>query len=184
MRRTLVPLAVLLLVLTGCTASPLIGPDADPEAGTTTAEATAPDAEEETALGGWSECPGIVERLNANEDEPTGYEQIPASEFEVPEVGADVVAAACVIRVTVADDPITWAIVPGDESVADGVISALLSAGFAPAGAGIYTNSSSGMGVLVQSFETGAGLDDYLVYSTAFAPIDEPIVYLGTFIVS
>ncbi len=184
MRRTLVPLAVLLLVLTGCTAAPSTGTDAEPEVGTSTAEGSDPGAEDGTAPDGWTECPGIVERLNANEDDPTGYEQIPASEFEVPEVGAEVLAAACVIRVTIADDPITWAILPGDQTAADGVISSLLSASFVPAGSGIYGNATSGMGVLVQSFETGAGLDDYLVYSTAFESIDEPILYLGTFIVS
>ncbi len=167
------------LALSGC-ATPVAGP-----APATSSSAEAPtDDTTDSAPEAWAECPGIVERLNANEDDPTVYEQIPPAEYDVPEVGADILAAACLIRVTVNEEPITWAIVPGDAAVADAAITNLESTSFASVGLGTYGNASTGQAVLVQSFETGAELDAFLVYSTAFEPIDEPIVYLGTFILS
>lgn len=167
------------LALSGC-AAPVAGPA--PEA-SSSAEAPTEDTTD-SAPEAWAECPGIVERLNANEDDPTVYEQIPAADYDVPEVGADLLDSACVIQVTVNDEPITWAIVPGDAAVADAAITNLEAAGFASVGLGSYGSASTGQAVLVQSFETGADLDAFLVYSTAFEPIDEPIVYLGTFILS
>jgi hypothetical protein len=166
------------LALSGC-AAPVAGPA--PEA---SSSAEAPTENTDSAPEAWAECPGIVERLNANEDDPTVYEQIPAADYDVPEVGPDLLASACVIQVTVNDEPITWAIVPGDAGVADAAIANLESTSFASVGLGTYGNASTGQAVLVQSFETGAELDAFLVYSTAFEPIDEPIVYLGTFILS
>ena len=131
----------------------------------------------------WAECSGIVERLNAHEEDPTVYEQLEAADFAAPEVGAGVLAGACVIRVTVNDDPITWAIVPGDAAVADAVIDSLTAAGFVGA-SGFYGDESTNRGVLVKAFASGAELDAFLVYSKAFAPITEPILYLGTFVLS
>lgn len=167
------------LALSGCAS-----PSADPAPDASSSTEAPTDGDTGSAPEAWAECPGIVERLNANEDDPTVYEQIPAAEYDVPEVGADLLAAACLIRVTVNDEPITWAIVPGDAAVADAAITNLEAAGFASVGLGAYGSAATGQAVLVQSFETGADLDAFLVYSTAFEPIDEPIVYLGTFILS
>ena len=175
--RSLITLAVLVVALTGCSSSSPDGtePGSDP----TNAEESPGDSS--TAAEPWSECPGIVERLNGNEEDPTVYEQLEPSEFAVPEVGADVLAGACVIRVTINSDPITWAILPGDGALADAISGTLASSGFTPAGQGLFGNESTGEGVLVRAFGSGADLDAFLVYSTAFSPIDEPIVYLGSF---
>lgn len=178
--RTLLPLAVLIVALTGCSAS-TTETDTGTDPGTSTEENTDDGA---TAAQPWSECPGIVERLNSNQDDPTVYEQLGAGDFAVQEVGADVLAGACVIRVTINDDPITWAIVPGDAVLAESISSALLSAGFVGGPNDLYGDEATGRGVVVASFDNGAGLDAYLVYSTAFGPITEPIIYLGAFVLS
>lgn len=172
-------LAVLLvagIALAGCSST---STSDTTDTGTPTEETTAEGSA--TAVEPWSECPGIIERLNANEDDPTVYEQLEAVDFAVPEVGADVLAGACVIRVSVNDDPITWAIVPGDEALAESISSTLAGAGFTSGGQGLFGDESTGVGVYVKPFGTGAELDAFLVYSTAFASIDEPIVYLGSF---
>ncbi len=176
--RSLLVLAVLAVALTGCSASS--SPDGtDPGSDPTNVEDSQGDGS--PAAEPWSECPGIVERLNGNEQDPTVYEQLEPSEFAVSEVGADVLAGACVIRVTVNSDPITWAILPGDGALADAISTSLTSSGFTPSGQSLFGNSSTGVGVLVQAFGSGADLDAFLVYSTAFSSIDEPIVYLGSF---
>jgi len=177
--RTLLPLAILVAVLTGCSASPSTGTDASTGTGTGTEEASDGGT---GAAEPWSECPAIIERLNANEDDPTDYEQADASDFEAPEVGADVLAGACVIRLTVNAEQIVWAITPGDEAFAESIGATLVSEGFVSVGGGVYGlgDEATGRGVLVKPFSSGAGLDAYLVYTTAFAPITEPIVFLGT----
>lgn len=172
-------MVVLLIALTGCSASPTSETDTGTDSGTSSEETT----DEGTAAGPWSECPGIVERLNANEEDPTVYEQLEAADFAVPEVGADVLAGACVIRVIVNDDPITWAILPGDTSLVDSISSTLTDEGFVGE-AGLFGNEATGVGLYVRAFTSGAEFDAFLVYSTAFAPITEPIVYLGSFALS
>ena len=176
--RTLLPLAVLVVALTGCTASPSTDPTTDHGG------SEAPTDGGGTATEPWSECPGIVERLNGNESDPTVYEQLEAGDFVVQEVGADVLAGACVIRVSINDDPITWAILPGDDAVVDSVGSALVAEGFVAGASGLYGDQATGRGVSVKAFASGADLDAYLVYSKAFAPITEPIVMLGSFALS
>ncbi|MFM9876699.1 MAG: hypothetical protein ACKVOG_02455 [Rhodoglobus sp.] len=179
--QSILPLAVLLVVLTGCSASPTTETDPGTDTGTSTEETTG--AGDDT-VEPWGECAGIIERLNANEDDPTVYEQLGAADFAVPEVGADVLAGACVIRVTINEDPITWAILPGDEALAESISTELLSAGFVAGPNGLYGDEATGRGINVSAFVNGAELDSYLVYSTAFAPVSEPIVYLGTFAIS
>ena len=176
--RTLIPLAVLIVALSGCSAPPSTGTDSGTDSDTSTDGSTDDGG---TAAEPWSECPGIVERLNANENDPTVYEQLGAGEFAVPEVGADVLAGACVVKVTLNDAPVTWAILPGDDALAASITSGLQDAGFVSGGNDLYGDEATGRGVLVKSFASGGGLDAYLIYSTAFAPITEPIVYLGTF---
>lgn len=179
--RVLFPSLVLVAVLAGCSAPAPSGTDPATESGAdsgaVTEESTAPAAP-------WGECAGIIERLNANEDDPTVYEQLDAGEFAVPEVGADGLAGACVIRVTINDDPITWAILPGDQALADSIVAELAAAGFVAGPNGLYGDEATGRGILVQAFETGADLDAFLVYSKAFEPVSEPILYLGTFALS
>jgi hypothetical protein len=63
-------------------------------------------------------------------------------------------------------------------------VATLEADGFVSGGPGLFGDVSTGRGVTVQAFGAGADLDAYLIYSTAFAPIDEPIVYLGTFALS
>lgn len=147
-----------------------------------TSDATGEATSEAPAVEPWEACPGILASLNGNENDPTVYEEIAPADFDVQEVGADVLASACVIRVTIGEDVRTWAILPGDDSLAESIRSELADAGFIPGGIpGMVGNPGSGQGMLVASFATGAELDAYLVYTTAFASIDEPIIYLGSF---
>ncbi len=171
---------ILLAALSGCSAPPSTGTDTGTGSGTTTEGGT----DGTSPAKPWGECAGIVERLNANEDDPTVYEVLEAADFAVPEVGADVLAGACIIRVTINSDPITWAILPGDEALAASVVATLQGKGFVSGGLGLYGDEATGRGINVQAFATGAAFDAYLVYSKAFAPITEPIVYLGTFALS
>lgn len=189
-RIPIVPVLVLVvgLSLTGCTSSETPSTSADgvsPDATATSApmsDASNDASSEAPAAAPWEECPGIVARLNGNENDPTVYEEIAPADFDAQEVGADVLASACVIRVTIGEDIRTWAIVPGDDALAESIRSDLADAGFIAGGiTGMVGNPASGQGVLVASFATGAELDAYLVYSTAFALIDEPIIYLGAF---
>lgn len=161
-------------MLSACSAPDSSGTDTGAEEGATPEEGT-------VAAEPWTECPGIVERLNADVDDPTVYEQLAASDFPVPEVGAEVLAGACVIGVTINDDPITWAILPGDTVLADSIATTLQDNGFVSGGLALYGDQATARGIIVQPFAAGADLDAYLVYSEAFAPITGPIVYLGTF---
>lgn len=184
LRSPVVPALVLAvsLSLSGCSSPASPGTGADGGTSPDTA-ATSEPTTGATTVGPWEECPGIVAALNGNESDPTVYEEIVPTDFGVQEVGADVLASACVIGVTIGEDYRTWAILPGDDSLAASIKSDLANAGFVAGGAipGMLGNPGTGQGVLVSSFATGAELDAYLVYPTAFTPIDEPIIYLGSF---
>jgi hypothetical protein len=188
LRSPVVPVLVLAvsLSLAGCSSPGSPGTSADggasPDTEATT-EATSEATSGDTTVGPWEECPGILASLNGNENDPTVYEEIDPTDFGVQEVGADVLASSCVIGVTIGEDYRTWAILPGDDSLAASIKSDLADAGFVSGGAipGMLGNPGTGQGVLVSSFATGAGLDAYLVYTTAFTSIDEPIIYLGAF---
>jgi len=152
------------------------------DTGTSTDGTTEESADTEGgATESWGECPAIVQRLNANPDDPTVYSQIDVSDFAVPEVGADVLAGACLVRVIVNDDAITWAILPGDAALKASIETTLKGAGFVNGGKSLFGAPATNRGVLLQAYGTGADLDAFLVYSSAFAPITEPIVYMGTF---
>ncbi len=178
--RFFLPCVIILAALSGCSTPSSTGTDTGTGSGTTTEEGS----DGTTPAKPWAECAGIVERLNSNDEDPTVYEELEAADFAVPEVGADVLARACVIRVTVNADPITWAILPGDEGLATSIVATLQGKGFASGGLGLYGDQATGRGITVQAFANGAAFDAYLVYSKAFAPVTEPIVYLGTFALS
>lgn len=181
--RTSLPAILVVLIassiaLVGCSTA-VTGTDTGSSTGGTTEEAA--DTDGAAAAEPWAECPAIVERLNANEDDPTVYTQIDASDFAVQEVGADVLAGACVMTVVINEDPITWAILPGDAALSSSIEATLKGVGFVSGPNSLLGDPPTNRGVLAKAFGTGADLDAFLVYSSAFTPITEPIVYLGTF---
>ena len=137
-----------------------------------------------TVASGWSECPKIVKRLTATAPAGTTYTEIEPAKFSVQRVGTAVLARSCVIEVVVGGERVTWAVLPGDKSVADGVVRDLLGGGFVAKGSDVYTNSETGFTVLVRSSNTGAALDSSLTLTKVFAPFAQPLVFLGTSMVS
>lgn len=136
------------------------------------------------STGPWDACPAIVASLSGNADDPFDYEQLDAVGFGIQEVGSDVLERACIIGVTSSSTTaITWAILPGETALAESIKADLLAAGFAEGDdlPGLVGNTTTGQGALIATFDTGAALDDYLVYTTAFTPYDESLVYIGTF---
>lgn len=99
------------------------------------------------------------------------------------EVSVDVLAGACVMSVTTGVDAVTWAILPGGDSLVETVKTNLADAGFitSPELPEMLGNPSISQGLLVAAFENGAAPNAYLVYPKAFAPIGEGIVYMGSF---
>ncbi|CAN5411249.1 hypothetical protein BH09ACT4_BH09ACT4_25880 [soil metagenome] len=164
--------------LAGCAGTPP-GDTASPSDDATGTDDTTGEA------GPWNECPGIVERFNADENDPNAYEQVSAGDFTVQEVGADVLAGACVISIATGTETLMWAILPGDASLVETVKANLADAGFIaspnPKQTDMVGNPSTNQGLVVAALENGAALDTYLVYPTAFAPITESIVYMGAF---
>lgn len=165
------------LGLAGCSAPVAT----DPTAGTDSPSDAATDG---SSTGPWDACPAIVDSLNGNTDDPFDYEQLDAASFNVQEVGSDVLERACVIGVTSpSTTAIMWAILPGEAALVESIAADLLDAGFEESGelSGLLGNTTTGLGALIAVFDSGAALDDYLVYPTAFAPYDESLVYVGTF---
>lgn len=170
-------LTVIALGLAGCSTPGAPGTGTD--TGATTDAPT-----NGTSTGPWEACPAIVDSLNGNADDPFDYERLDAAGFPIQEVGSDVLERACIIKITSpSTSPITWAILPGEAALAESIAADLLDAGF-EGSAGLPSmvgNTTTGVGALVASFDSGAALDDYLVYTTAFTPYDESLVYIGTF---
>lgn len=128
----------------------------------------------------WDACPAIVTSFNSNANDPSEYSQLDATGFAVQEVGSDVLGGACVIAVATKAETFTWAILRGDAALAASIKADLITAGYEEGGL-FLGNPATGQGILVASVANGAALDKYLVYPTAFAPYDEPLIYIGTF---
>lgn len=165
------------LGLAGCSTPVVTGP----AVGTETPSAAATNG---SSTEPWDACPAIVGSLNGNTDDPFDYEQFAAADFDVQEVGSDVLERACIIGVTSpSTSPVMWAILPVEDALAESIKAHLLDAGFEGSGEppGLVGNATTGQGVLIAAFDSGAALDDYLVYTTAFTPYGESLVYVGTF---
>lgn len=174
-------------VLAGCAPEPVPTPTPTPSASVTptpTKTATPTPTPTPTVVSGWSECPGIVKRLNATAPDGTTYVEIEWEQFAVLRVGSDLLARSCVIDVVVSGEPVTWAVLPGDQAVADEVARELLGDGYIAKGGDVYANNDTGFGVLVRFSGTGATLDSSLKLTDVFKPFVQPLVYLSTFTVS
>jgi hypothetical protein len=179
------PLLIAVVLLAGCAPEP-VAPTPTPTvtvAPTPTATAAKPTPTP-TVASGWKECPKIVKRLIATAPAGTTYAEIEPAKFSVQRVGTAVLARSCVIEVIVGGERVTWAVLPGDQTVADGVVRDLLGGGFIAKGSDVYTNSDTGFTVLVRYSATGAALDSSLTLTQVFTPFVEPLVFLGTSMVS
>ncbi len=175
------------LVLSACGVEPEPTPTPTPEVSaspTPTRTPTPTPTPTQTVTSGWSQCPSIVKRLNASAPDGTTYVEIEWEKFGVLQVGSDVLARACVVDVVVSGEPVTWAILPGTQAVADDIARELLGDGFVPKERDVYANNDTGFGVLVRFSGTGATLDSSLKLTNVFKPFVEPLVYLATFTVS
>lgn len=164
-------------------AAPTLAPEAT--------QSPAPSAKPTTppSLGGWSECPRIVDDLNLyakNHPTPTTtYAQIKPSDFPLKAVSPAVFNDACTIAVTLSGETVDWAILPGDSTLAASIKADLLNAGFASGGvADIYSNTATGRAATVATLASGQALDAYLVVSSVFARFTMPLVYIGSFTLS
>ena len=130
---------------------------------------------------GWSECPKIVERLDATAPEGTRYYEVEPEKFTVQLVGSAVLAKSCVVTADVGGELSTWAILPGDSELADSVARDLLGGGFTAKGGGAYTNTDTGYGVLVRFAGSGKSLDTALDLVDVFSPYTQSLVSVSTF---
>ena len=173
------------------TSSPSATPTPEPTrtgAPTPTAKPT-PTPTATPDIGGWSECERIVKDLNAyakaHPTPPTSYLQIEPSAFPLQDVGANALAKACNIKVTIDGEVTYWAVLPGDAALASTIKGNLIDAGFAPGGvAGILADPSSGQAASITSVANGKALDEYLVSTNAFSRLTIPLVYVGSFTLS
>ncbi len=177
---------VAVLALGGCAPEPVATPEptVTPTETVPSPTATPTPTPTPTIVSGWSECPGIIKRLNASAPDGTTYVEIEPEEFDVQRVGSDVLSRACVVDVVVSGESVTWAILPGDRSVSDGVVRELVGDDFVPKGGGVYANNLTGLGVLVKFYGTGATLDEALKLHGVFGPHKSSIVFMSTYLIS
>ncbi len=164
-------------------ATPTVAPTPSPKP--TTAKPSPTPKPTTPPIVGWSECPRLVTDLNKNTADPATYKQVKASAFPIQEIGADLLADACVIAVTTGGETVDWAVLPGDDALAASIKASLIDAGFASGGvAGTLTNTQTSKGAVVSAFPNGAALDNFLGGPKGFARITQPVVYVGTFFLS
>ncbi len=167
----------------GSTATPTPSPSASQS--TSSTPAPKPSVSANPPIQAWEECPRIVTDLNKNVDDPAQYAQIEATSFAIQDVGLDTLLDSCVIQVKTDGQTVTWAVTPGDATLAASIKGNLLDAGFSASGiANSFTSTASGQGAFVIAFDDGAGLDGFLASSTAFARIGESLVYVGIYTLS
>ncbi len=152
------------LTLTACGAEPTPTPtptetQSSSPTPTQSATATPTPTPTRTVKSGWNQCPAIVKRLNETGPADTTYVEIPPERFMVQRVGTAVLNKSCVIDVVVSGEPVTWAVLRGDQAVADTIIRELLGDGYVAKGGDVYGNNEAGLGVLVRFSGTGATLD-------------------------
>ncbi len=179
-------LVVAALALGGCAPEPVATPEptvSSTPSPTPSAETSTPTPTS-TIVSGWSECPGIVSRLNDSAPDGTTYVEIEPEAFDVQAVGAAALTKACVVDVVVSGEPVTWAIIPGARSISDEVVRELLGDGFASKGGGVYANNLTGHGVLVKFYGTGATLDEALKLPRVFGDHKTSLVFMSTYIIS
>jgi len=175
------------LTLTACGTEPTSTPTPTPTVSaspTVSATPTPTPTPTPTVKSGWTQCPSIVKRLNASAPDDTTYVEIPPERFMVQRVGTAVLGKSCVIDVVVSGEPITWAVLPGDQALADGIIRELLGDGYVAKGGGVYANNEAGLGVLVRFSGTGATLDSSLGLTNVFKPYVEKLVFMSTYLIS
>ncbi len=177
------------LTLTACGAEPTPPPTPTATASaaptpTATETATPTPTPTATVKSGWNQCPAIVKRLNASGPEDTTYVEIAPERFMVQRVGTAVLGKSCVIDVVVSGEPVTWAVLPGDQALADGIVRELLGGGYVAKGGDVYANNDAGLGVLVRFSGTGATLDSSLNLTNVFKPYVEKLVFMSTYVIS
>lgn len=177
------------LMLTACGPEPTPTPTPTDSASasptpTETATPTPTPTPTPTVKSGWNQCPAIVKRLNASGPDDTAYVEIPPERFMVQRVGTAVLSKSCVIDVVVSGEPVTWAVLPGDQALADGIVRELLGGGYVAKGGDVYANNDAGLGVLVRFSGTGATLDSSLSLTNVFKPYVEKLVFMSTYSIS